>query len=235
MKNITAVISVIVLFAVTACHRSSGQTSDNNPVAEDTAAASSPRPFKPFDVVQINHAVKDYSKWKPAFDNDSIARKASGLDYIVMGAQDDNTNNMAIFLQASDVAKAKAFATDPRLKNVMEKNGIVSNPEINYWHVIRFNPDSKEKHWVTVTHKVKDFDAWVKVFDGVGTAKRLEEGLVDVVLARGIDDPNMVFLVFDINDMTKAKAAISSAEKKNLMKNAGVEGEPAIVFYTEPQ
>jgi hypothetical protein len=79
--------------------------------------------------------------------------------------------------------------------------------------------------------KVKDFDAWVKMFDGEGTEKRATEGFTDAVLARGVDDPNLVHIVFDVTDMTKAKAAIASPEKKKLMMDAGVEGTPKVEFF----
>jgi len=113
----------------------------------------------------------------------------------------------------------------------MEKGGVLSKPVIQFFHVIRFNPKSKEKQWVRVTHRVKDFDAWLKVFDNEGTENRASQGLIDVALGRGIDDPNIVALVFDIKDMTKAKASIFSEEKKKLMMSAGVEGKPDIKFY----
>ena len=84
-----------------------------------------------------------------------------------------------------------------------------------------------------VTHKVKDFDAWLKVYNGEGTAARESQGMVDVALGRGIDDPSVVHIVFDITDMAKAKAAIVSPEKKKLMMSAGVIGEPHIEIYND--
>jgi len=57
--------------------------------------------------------------------------------------------------------------------------------------------------------------------------------MVDVVMARGILDSNLVHLVFDIKDMAKAKAAIMSEDKKKLMMSAGVIGAPKIVFYKQ--
>jgi hypothetical protein len=55
--------------------------------------------------------------------------------------------------------------------------------------------------------------------------------MVDRVLARNVEDPNMIHLVFAVTDMAKAKAAINSDAKKKLMKSAGVEGTPVIEFY----
>jgi hypothetical protein len=199
--------------------------------APDTTASPAPA-FKPFDMVEITHAVKDYGTWKTAFDNDSAARIANGLKFLVIGREESKANNLMVVLQAADVAKAKAFAADPRLKEVMDKNGVVSKPDIGYWHVLRFNPDAKEKTWVVITHRVKDYDAWLKVYDTEGTATREAEGLYDVVLARGVDDPNMVQIVFDIKDLALAKASISSDKKKALMMSAGLEGPPMIMYYT---
>jgi hypothetical protein len=205
------------------------QRADLPPIGAVAAVADT----TPFDVIEISHMVKDYDKWRPAFDKDSSARKASGMEFIVIGRNMENPNDLLVVLKVSDVQKAKSFAASPALEDVMEKAGVIARPDVQLFHVIRFEPDSKEKQWVTVTHKVKDFDAWLKVFDEEGKAAREEQGLLDVVLCRAIDDSNMVHLVFDIRqaDLAKAKAAITSAEKKDLMMRAGVEGAPKIKYY----
>lgn len=235
MKKNFLAIAVLAMLAFAACNNTSDKTTSSATTdSTKTATVDTPKAaeFKPFDVVEINHTVKDYGKWRPAFNTDSTARKASGLEFVVIGRNTGNANNLLIVLTASDVQKAKDFAASPRLKDVMQKNGVISKPEINYFHVIRFNPDSKEKQWVIINHKVKDFDAWVKVFDAEGTATRASFGLVDVALARGIDDPNLVHIVFDIKDMAKAKARMKDPALKKLMTDAGVIGAPKIEFYT---
>jgi len=203
---------------------------DSSTTAPPQAAA--PKITVPFDFMEISHTVKDYPVWRKAFDADSTARNAAGLGFIVLAKQPDNPNDLCITFTAADIAKAKAFAADPRLKDVMEKNGVTSKPDIRYWHALRYNPDSKEKNWVIVTHKVKDFDTWVKAFDAEGAATRAANGLVDVVLARGVDDQGQVHIIFDITDMAKAKARINSPELKKIMMAAGVEGVPEVKFYT---
>ena len=195
------------------------------------AQAQAPAPFTPFDIAEISHKVKDYAKWRLVFNSDSVNRKAAGMEDLVVSSVIDNNNDIEIVLKVSDIQKAKDFAANPKLKEAMEKGGVISKPAIEFFHVIRFNPDSKEKQWVEVTHKVKDFEAWLKVFDGEGTAGRASQGLIDVVLARGITDSNMVQLIFDIKDMAKAKASITSEDKKKLMMGAGVIGMPKIIFY----
>ena len=51
-------------------------------------------------------------------------------------------------------------------------------------------------------------------------------------IARDADDPNMVYIVFAITDMEKAKARMESPELKKLMTDAGVDSEPKFVKYT---
>lgn len=209
--------------------KSKTESTDTTAVAADTVK---PAEFVPFDFAEINHTVKDYAAWRPVFDADSVVRKESGMETIVVGRGQDNTNKVYIAFMVNDVQKAKDFVASPRLKDVRDKAGVISKPEVGFYRALRFNAESKEKNWVIINHKVKDFDAWLKVYDGEGVATRAEEGMVDVLLARGIDDPNIVYIVFDITDMEKAKAALSSESKKNLMMSAGVEGAPKMDFYT---
>jgi hypothetical protein len=236
-KFLTPLLTVCLVTALFSCSNSTEKKDDSAKTADTTATTTPPAPaaFVPFDVVEITHTVKDYAKWRPLFNSDSTARKASGLEDIVVGRGLEKNNDIIVVLKASDIQKAKAFGADPRLKTVMEKGGVISKPGMELFHVIRFNPDSKEKQWVTITHKVKDFDAWVKVFDAEGTATRASFGLADVVLARGIEDSSIVHIVFDIKDMVKAKARMNDPALKKLMTDGGVIGAPKIEFYSDAE
>ena len=105
-------------------------------------------------------------------------------------------------------------------------------PSFSYADVIR-NEDSKIeiKDRVMVVHRVKDFDAWLKVFDQEGSTTRMGNGLIDRALARDADDANKIYIVFAISDMEKAKIRMNSDELKKLMTDAGVEGPPQFNFY----
>jgi len=235
-KKVKPWLVACLALTVFSCNNSSEKKEEAAKPADSTATvtpqAAAPKLTVPFNFMEISHAVKDFGIWKKAFDADSSARNASGLGLIALAKQPDNPNDLCITLSVADIAKAKAFAADPRLKDVMDKNGVISKPAIGYWQAIRFNPDSKEKTWVAITHKVKDFDTWLKAFDAEGPATRAANGLVDVVLARGIDDQGQVHIIFDITDMAKAKARINSPELKKIMMGAGVEGVPEIKFYS---
>ena len=137
---------MLLLFG--SCNNNTEKTEDtvkNTDTATTIVTPPAPPAFSPFDMIEISHTVKDYAKWRPAFNADSTARKASGLEDIVVGRGIDNSNNILMAMKVSDVQKAKAFAADPRLKDVMEKNGVTSKPEISYMHVLRFNAESNEK------------------------------------------------------------------------------------------
>jgi hypothetical protein len=240
MTKIKSVLQLMLAFIIASAFfscggsatKSTGDTTKKDSTVSAKPAAA-PAMAAPFDVLEIMHNVKDYAKWRPFFDADSVNRKAAGMEDIVVGRGIDSANRLLVVEKLSDVAKAKAFAADSKLKDAMAKGGVISKPDIEYFHVIRFNSNTHEKQWVIITHKVKDFDAWVKVYDGEGVATRASQGMVDIVLARGIDDPNLVHIVFDVTDLAKAKAAIFSEDKKKLMTSAGVIGVPVIQFYSD--
>ncbi|HEY4616742.1 MAG TPA: hypothetical protein VIH09_00930 [Flavobacterium sp.] len=188
--------------------------------------------FEPFKVIVIKHKVADYDKWRKGYDAHDSVRQAYGISHYVIGRGMDDRNTVIVIDKMNDVTKAKEFSAMPSLKEAMKKAGVIGSPEFAYYEVIR-NDDSKInlKDRIMVTHRVKDFDAWLKVYDAEGVAKRMEEGLIDRGMARSIDDPNMVTLVFAISDMEKAKAAINSEAKKKLMTEAGVEGSPKMFYY----
>jgi quinol monooxygenase YgiN len=144
----------------------------------------------------------------------------------------DDSNMVIVFDKVTEGQKAKDFAVLPKLKENMKKAGVIGVPIAYYADVIR-NDDAKTelKDRVMVIHKVKDFNAWLKVYDGESMSTRKEHGLIDRGLARDMDDPNKVYLVFAISDMEKAKARIASEDLKKMMTDAGVEGPPQFLYY----
>ena len=185
----------------------------------------------PYNAVVIKHTVADYNLWKPFFDADSTNRNEAGMHIIGLARGIENENEVEIPFMIDDVQKAKAFTTNPVLKEVMQKGGVTSEPSILFIKVLRMSKAMQiPGDYVEVTLKIEDFDSWLKVFDGEGAAIRVKDGLQDGVLAQGIDDPHLVYLVFKITDLEQAKAAIVDPARKKLMQKSGVMGEPEI-FY----
>jgi hypothetical protein len=233
LRALPAIVIAALLFS---CGGSSSKKSgDSTAGTSDTTKKAAMSMPVPFDVVDVRHTIKDYAQWRPVFDADSTNRKAAGGQDLVVGRDVDSANNLLVVVKCSDLAKARAMMVDPKLKAAMEKGGVISKPDITFYHVIRFGGNPKAKQFMVVNHKVKDFAAWLKVFDGEGAAKRASQGYNDIALARGIDDTTLVHLAFEVTDMAKAKAAIVSDEKKKLMESAGVIGKPDIRFYNAAQ
>ncbi|MFV5700882.1 hypothetical protein ACM55F_03325 [Flavobacterium sp. XS2P12] len=198
--------------------------------AVDTTSAVAE--FEPFKVIVIKHKVADYDKWRKEYDAHDSIRKVYGISHYMIGRGVDDANMIVVINKFSDVLKAKEFSVLPNLKDAMKKGGVTGKPEFFYYDVIRNDPtEIDQKDRLMVKHHVKDFDAWLKVYDAEGIVKRMEEGFIDRGLARSIDDPNIVTLVFAITDMKKAKTNITSEAKKKLMMDAGVEGTPEMFFY----
>ena len=193
-------------------------------------------PSLPFNVVVIRHTVADYNKWKPLFDADSVNRNAAGLHALGVARGIESQNEVEIPFMIGDVQKAKAFTRDPKLKDVMQKAGVISEPDIKFIKVLRMTEALQNPgEYLEIAHKVKDFDVWLKVFDTEGPATRANDGLEDGVLARGIDDPNLVYLVFKITDLTKAKASLDKPARQKIMQEAGVIGKPEVYFGKDQQ
>jgi hypothetical protein len=131
-----------------------------------------------------------------------------------------------------DTAKAKAMGANPRLKDVMKKAGVTSAPQLSYVHRVMSDTlaGGGSADRVLIQHKVKDFDAWRKVFDEHKQA-RMDNGLADRMLGYSTDDKNQVTIVFAITDAAKAKAFMNSKDLADKMKAGGVEGPPSIFFY----
>jgi len=236
ITKLTLTLSLVSILFVCSTIQSAGQESkmDSKSTRQATmkeVAQTSDMPELPFNAVVIKHNVADYNKWKPFFDADSINRKAAGMHLIGVARGIENQNEVEAPFMIDDVQKARAFTTDPKLKEVMQKAGVTSEPSIKFIKVLRMTDALKKPgDYAEISHKVKDFDAWLKVFDAEGAATRANDGLYDGVLARGIEDPNLVYLVFKITDLAKAKAALDKPSRQKTMQDAGVIGKPEIYF-----
>ncbi len=82
-----------------------------------------------------------------------------------------------------------------------------------------------------VQHKVTDYAAWRKVYDGFDATRR-KLGVVHQEVWRVDGDPNNVVIIHDFATLEKAKAFTGSDELKTTMQKAGVAGEPVIWFTT---
>ncbi len=78
-------------------------------------------------------------------------------------------------------------------------------------------------------NKVADFDQWKPVFDSHAQAQR-EAGLHVQHVWRNIDDSNEVFMLFEVHDLAKAQAFVTSPKVPEAKRQSGVVGQPDLFF-----
>jgi hypothetical protein len=189
-------------------------------------------PSGPNMVMIVRHQVADYAKWKPGYDTHDSARLANGLhSYIIARGIEKDSNTVMVAMKMDDAEKAKAMAADPALQDVMKKAGVIGKPVIDFIEAVMNDTTALQQTTrLMMRSKVKDWDAWKKVFDAHKQI-RIDAGITDRVVAHTVGDTHNITLVFAIADMAKANAFLNSQDLKDRMKESGAEGPPDMFFY----
>ena len=82
--------------------------------------------------ILIRHKVKDYTKWKPAFDEHGAARKAVGSKGGYLLRNIDDPNEVVMFMEMDDLEKARQFVQSEDLRQAMERSGVADQPDIYF-------------------------------------------------------------------------------------------------------
>lgn len=80
--------------------------------------------------VIITHEVKDYASWRKGYDADELNRKNAGFKVWGVYADVKNPNLVSVIGEFPSAAAADGFITNPKLKDVMDKAGVISKPEV---------------------------------------------------------------------------------------------------------
>ncbi|MEA2979154.1 MAG: hypothetical protein QOF91_1864 [Alphaproteobacteria bacterium] len=83
----------------------------------------------------VRHEVTDYATWRKGYDAFNAERKKLGVTGAAVYRSVDNPNDVTVTHDFNSADKAKAFASSPRLKEVMEKAGVKGAPQI--WFTTR--------------------------------------------------------------------------------------------------
>ncbi len=78
----------------------------------------------------VRHAVTNFDEWKQGYDAFDDERKGLGVvgDAVFQGANDPN--DVTVWHDFESIESAKAFSESARLREVMSKAGVASQPEI---------------------------------------------------------------------------------------------------------
>jgi len=83
--------------------------------------------------------------------------------------------------------------------------------------------------YMLVRHKVQDYSRWRPFFDKDAGARQ-GAGLHDEVVLRNADDPNEVIILFQADDLGKARQFAAAPQLREIMEKAGVSDRPTIDF-----
>ena len=86
-------------------------------------------------------------------------------------------------------------------------------------------------NYLLIRHIVRNFLEWKAGYDA-HLSKRIDAGLTEKYLLQGERDPNEVVILFETQDVSRAKAFTESADLRERMQMLGVVGQPDIHFLT---
>jgi quinol monooxygenase YgiN len=92
-------------------------------------------------------------------------------------------------------------------------------------------PTPKEYKMATMfaRHTVSDYNHWKSVYDQFASVRQ-ENGVLGASVHRDAQDPNIITITHQFNDVNAAMAFANSEELKAAMADAGVAGPPEIWF-----
>jgi hypothetical protein len=240
MKRFYFWLELILVFCVVlffGCNTNKDKK-ENEKALDDTATLTTvelPPTSKKNDVLIIQHKVANFANWKKLYDAHDSIRLLHGLRNYAIGRGINDSNTIIIFLKMEDTLRAKTLVQSSDLKDRMQKAGFLGVPSFMYVEVI-FNDSSfiDQTARMMVTHKVKEFTAWKKIYDDQ-KSERMKAGLIDRGLGYSLGDKNLVAIVLAVTDFKKASAYGNSPDLKDKMIAAGVDGPPTFFYYNVVQ
>ena len=86
--------------------------------------------------------------------------------------------------------------------------------------------------FMLIRSKVRDFKTWKTAYDS-HQAVRANAGLTEKYLLHGADNANEIVILFEVQDLNRAKAFAASADLRERMQESGVVDKPDIYFLTK--
>jgi len=234
VRFLATTFAASMLIVLSSCGSSDDTKTEDTTATAPATTEKAPEtavPAQPADIMLMEFKVTDYAKWQSLFESRDSIRKPYGLTNYVAGKGLDDPKRVIVFLKMEDANKAKELTASQGMKDRMKEAGVTGTPTFTYLEtVMDDNSTIPQTNRLIMRHKVKDWDAWKKEFDN-HKQLRLDAGLIDRALGHAIDDNHQAVIVFAVTDMAKAKAFLQSADLKDKMEKAGVEGKPTSFFY----
>jgi hypothetical protein len=78
----------------------------------------------------VKHKVKDFSKWKPGFDEYGSTRKEAGSKGGILLRTSEDPDDVVVLLQWDNIENASKFSKSQNLKKKMEELGVIGKTDI---------------------------------------------------------------------------------------------------------
>ncbi len=82
--------------------------------------------------ILIQVKVQDYSKWRAVYEENVSNRASNGMGAGKVYRSADDTNSIAIFIDVTDMEKARAYADSDELKQTQMKGGVIPPPTVTW-------------------------------------------------------------------------------------------------------
>jgi hypothetical protein len=80
----------------------------------------------------VHHKVKEYRRWRTVFDEHAPTRKEAGGQGCTIYRTTGDSLDLVILAKWESQDRAIRSAEDSKLKDIMEKAGIIGSPEIYF-------------------------------------------------------------------------------------------------------
>ncbi len=78
----------------------------------------------------VRHTVKDFPAWKNVYDSFDAERRGLGVTGEGVYQADGDPTDVTVYHHFDSMESAKAFAANPRLKEIMSEAGVTGEPTV---------------------------------------------------------------------------------------------------------
>lgn len=86
--------------------------------------------------------------------------------------------------------------------------------------------------YILVRNELKDYDKWKRSFHGYAD-KRKANGSKGALILLDTDEPNVVMILFESDDLERGQKYFESQALRARLKEAGVQSKPHVNFIDE--
>jgi quinol monooxygenase YgiN len=83
-------------------------------------------------ILIVQHTVRDFDAWKPAFDEHESVRAKYGCLGHTIYRDADKPNDVTMLFRYESRERAEEFMCDPSLREAMERGGVISEPRATW-------------------------------------------------------------------------------------------------------